>query len=360
MKIRLYGTSIGDGSFARVTQGVGAALQSLKLLAGVVPVDAYDAEDGVYGGHDAEVGVLVGNPNCAAMMAQIGWHKERWVLLPVNSTYVPAELVAKLEADGVTGWLAPSDWAREILQAHTRKPVLLWQHGVSTTFEPKLRDHLARWNEVEEDKRFAVLHLASTTLQRKGTRELVEAWALAKARDWLPERAALELVVEGSAERLRDLVRGVDLGRMGIRQREGRANLSEDAAAALYRSVHVVAQPSRGEGFGIVPLEAAACGTPVLITRATGHGQYIEDVRGIEVECGVYEPIDDGPGATAPALVVPALAESLRCLYKSWTWLQQDAWDNAPNVHQYWNWCAGTERWLHEREKWLADKESGS
>lgn len=356
MKIRLYGTSIGNGSFARVTQGLTIALTDLNMLAGIVPVDAYDAEDGSYGGHDAEVGVLVGNPNCAAMMTQLGWHKDRWVLLPVNSTYVPVELVHKLEADGVTGWLAPSDWAREILQAQTRKPVLLWQHGVSTAFEPRLRDHLARWREVEDDAAFRVLHMASTTMQRKGTRELVQAWRLARERGLLPAHATLRLVVEGSAERVKDLVGGAGLSH-GLQADYGRANMSMEQVAELYRHVHAVAQPSRGEGFGMCCLEAAACGTPILITRAAGHTQYIEDVRGIEVECGIYEPIDDGPGARAPALSVESLVLGLNRLYKEWIWLQQDAWDNAPNLHQYWNWRVVTERWLHERDKWLADKE---
>ena len=52
----------------------------------------------------------------------------------------------------------------------------------------------------------------------------------------------------------------------------------EDFAEEL-RTVTAVLQPSRAEGFGLIPLQAVACGTPALLTGATGHAEYVEDIE---------------------------------------------------------------------------------
>ena len=54
----------------------------------------------------------------------------------------------------------------------------------------------------------------------------------------------------------------------------------EQVMADFYRSIDLFVFPSRGEGIGLPPLESAACGTPVLVTRASGPCEYIDD-RGI-------------------------------------------------------------------------------
>lgn len=43
---------------------------------------------------------------------------------------------------------------------------------------------------------------------------------------------------------------------------------------ALYDSVHCYVQPSRGEGFGLQPLQALAMGIPTILTDAHGHRAY--------------------------------------------------------------------------------------
>jgi len=49
--------------------------------------------------------------------------------------------------------------------------------------------------------------------------------------------------------------------------------LSEEEMAALYRAADVYCQPSWGESFGLAPLEALACGVPVI---ATGWGGVLD------------------------------------------------------------------------------------
>lgn len=50
--------------------------------------------------------------------------------------------------------------------------------------------------------------------------------------------------------------------------------MSDADEIALYESCHVYVQPSRGEGFGLQPLQAIAQGMPTILTNAHGHAAY--------------------------------------------------------------------------------------
>lgn len=50
--------------------------------------------------------------------------------------------------------------------------------------------------------------------------------------------------------------------------------LTDEEERALYAMCHVYVQPSRGEGFGLRPLQALAQGMPTIATNAHGHSAY--------------------------------------------------------------------------------------
>jgi glycosyltransferase involved in cell wall biosynthesis len=69
------------------------------------------------------------------------------------------------------------------------------------------------------------------------------------------------------------------------------------------REAHVVVMPSKTEGFGLVALEAAAMGVPVIVNRDSGYAQLLADEqRGIAPENAehsvVMTPPADGPEVT--------------------------------------------------------------
>jgi glycosyltransferase involved in cell wall biosynthesis len=88
------------------------------------------------------------------------------------------------------------------------------------------------------------------------------------------ERAALRLVLSGPAEQdLITLARSV-----GVDDRiEFLGNVPEEKLPALYRGAIAFVFPSLYEGFGLPPVEAMACGTPVVSSLATSLAEVVGD-----------------------------------------------------------------------------------
>jgi glycosyltransferase involved in cell wall biosynthesis len=86
-------------------------------------------------------------------------------------------------------------------------------------------------------------------------------------------------------QELRDLA--TELG-VADRVRFALASSREDLRDR-YRSADVVVMSSEWpEPFGLVPLEAMACGTPVVATGTGGSGEFLDD----EVNCLLFTPGD--------------------------------------------------------------------
>lgn len=134
---------------------------------------------------------------------------------------------------------------------------------------------------------------------RKGTETLIRGFAL------LPEQASLVMYGrggEGERERLRALAE--DLG-VGARLSFGFLDSSELEAA--YRALDCVVFPSEWpEPFGLVPLEAMECGTPVVATGVGGSADLTID----GVNALLFHPGD--PPGLAEAVVRLAEDPGLR------------------------------------------------
>lgn len=350
--IRLYGISLGQGSYARISAGIEEGLRAAGLFAGFVPVDAFD-EDEPYPGHDAEVALVVGPAAEGLQTAKAaGWHKKHLVLLAPNSSWLPPKLMSYLVGQGALLG-APSAWGAGVLASYGIERPWVYQHGVDTAFVGKA-EHAERLDGWYKMGRFRVLHLSSTTGERKGTRELVRAWHALLREGALPDEALLEVIYAGAPSQIYAIAEQVGGPKKMLVSPP--VSFSPAEMAQLYRSSHVVCQPSRGEGFGMVPLEAAATGSVVVMTVATGHTEYAGDLRGVcRVAVGEEAPIDDGPGALAPALDEDDIRVSLRRSYIMHETLSQHARGRAPELAQKWSWEAVTKRWVKEMEarQWI-------
>lgn len=245
--IRLYGHSLGEGSFAQVTRGMLRALKAHGSLAGFLPVDDLQ-KDLEFEGADAPVALNCGAPSMAALPLTVGQHKHRWLLLAPNSNGVPKAIQTLLVPCKLTGLLAPSQWAVEVLQREfPGMPVLLAEHGVTPEIHhPDANEHTQRVLAYRYDE-MRVLHVSSTLGERKGTKDLLRAWSRLRAEKKLPKRATLHVVVHPLASsECGYLARGDD----SIVVRPA-TTMPPKVFTSILRAAHLVVQPSRSEGFGL-------------------------------------------------------------------------------------------------------------
>lgn len=367
--IRVYGVSVGNGSYARVAQGAASALERLGLLAGFVPVDAFD-EWSEYDGAEAPVSIVIApqTERLVELPTLMGMHDVRWLLLPLNSTWAPRDMLLYAEKAGsqpisrVTGFLSPSKWSASTLMTLTPAPVSRWPHGIESAFRPSAEAAEATQatfagHGSASQSSVRLLHFTSTMRERKGTVQLARAWAMMHGRGRVPPRARLRIVLPQVTEHAGELESV--LRAMGAPARESieimpNQNLSPEQMAAFVQEHHIVVQPSRGEGFGMVPLEALACGVPVVATACAGHSEYLRPgTPGTSiVPHGADEPIDDGPGAMAPSVRMADVADAISAALNSWPRLKDAAMKAAPVYQHKWSWDAVMEEWA-KREGYL-------
>lgn len=335
--IRVYGHGLGYASFAQVTRGVLRAAEDQELLAGFVAVDDLGDELEPPAGATAPVAVTCGAPGGVLAAKTMGHHAARWLLLAPNSDKIPPRIESEL-LGFITGLLTPSRWGKQVLDDifRGRVPVRVCQHGVLAAHQPT--DELHR-KLADPRERFLVGHFTSTNSERKGTRELLGAWCHVE-RGIPSARLSIYCQPRGARE-LEERVSELRLERVHVQPTVAR---SAELQNALYQLHHLIVQPSRAEGFGLVPLEARAAGVPVAATACTGHADHVSrDVPGaVVIPSGDLAPLDDMAGATAPTVREQDVAEAIVRAYRSWGELHAAALGGAEAVRRQWSWEART------------------
>jgi glycosyltransferase involved in cell wall biosynthesis len=122
--------------------------------------------------------------------------------------------------------------------------------------------------------------------------------ALVEVRRRVPD---LHLVIAGEGyERARLETHRHALGAVGWIELPG--HVDDDELVDLYRRAWVVASTSQREGWGMTATEAAACGTPAVVSRIAGHVDAVEDGEsGFVVNVGA----DHSRRAGDPGPIVP-------------------------------------------------------
>jgi D-inositol-3-phosphate glycosyltransferase len=143
----------------------------------------------------------------------------------------------------------------------------------------------------------------------KGIETLLRATALLRSQKKMAGECGCVVVIGGDAEapeeemgRLQELCQ--QLGIFGMVTFVGKR--SQDTLPYYYSAAHVVVLPSHYESFGMVALEAMACGTPVVASGVGGLLYLVRDgVTGFQVP-------DQDPKALAAKLAVILEDEEVR------------------------------------------------
>lgn len=169
--------------------------------------------------------------------------------------------------------LAPGSFVRRTVEDFADREVAIAPFGVDADF----------WcpgTGREQIGPMRFLYAGACSL-RKGIPLLMEAWRAASLTN-----AVLELVGSWRLTRNNRLPEGVTL----------REAVSPEELRNCYRAAEILVFPSYFEGFGLVILEAMACGLPVITTDATAGPDLL----------------DENTGRVLPAGNLDALVESLR------------------------------------------------
>jgi glycosyltransferase involved in cell wall biosynthesis len=339
MGVRLYGRVMGRSSHAVVTAGFRQELERYGLLEGVLPLDDYDDEQTSFGGILSRHGVFTGPLNLLRHLRRNARHEQNWAMVAPNSNAIPNSILRELVELEVTP-LVPSHWAAEQLRTLGFFDAVVVPHGIT----PSPLCDRGRAIESFIDGQFRVLHFSTSAGQRKGTLELIQAWShLEKSyagRSW-SERAELWCVMDPPAQSaLYDRLMEAEIRLPKSVKLTSRVDIRHGEMHEALREVHLVCQPSRGEAFGLTPLEALGCGVPVCATLCTGHSEYLYPNMPGLTSIGHRElaPIDDGMGAMAPAVPVEEISRALLVAHLCWESLNADAQANATQVQRTWSW----------------------
>lgn len=164
-------------------------------------------------------------------------------------------------------------------------------HGLNSIFDNGKRERATLEPEVWDwdDGRPFILYV-SALYPYKNHRRLMEAFALVKARTKLPHR----LVLAGgeAGVRMVDLAKFRDeLGLGADVVFTGRVGRNEDVRA-LYEAADALVFPSLDETFGFPPLEAMACGCPVVVSDKGACAEVVG-------EAGICVDVEDVDGIAA-------------------------------------------------------------
>lgn len=361
--VRLYGSFVGHGSSSTVTDGWLEALQQHGLLAGCCSARGSDQRELGWGGEQAPVAVVADLKELIAALS-VPAHKEIHVVVAMHSDWLPDVLKFNLRDDDRVSVLATSQdtcWKFEHLNLRRAgdKPVpcRVVAHAAAEGFQPLTeqdREALKRaplWGQMRS-MGLNWLHMCESSTERKGTYVLLRAFSEYTQVFMQRNLSPASLTVVSSSYQLPALK--VYVGQLpgaGSIRVLPRLNAAPAKLRWLYGCFDAIVQPSRAEGFGLVPWEGLTVGVPCAITTECGHAQWAFPSEGdrkmrpgiVSINTGEYGPPLFEP-EPSPTLRESDVLHALTKLSANWKELRESAQENAPNLRKI-TWKTVTEAW---------------
>jgi glycosyltransferase involved in cell wall biosynthesis len=203
--------------------------------------------------------------------------------------------------------LTPSNYLAQVFERYVTTPVDVVPHGISQKLMPRMKSKY---------KKKVNYHHYCTSMEptRKGSIQLINAFMAWNNPD-------VNLIIWTDSPVIKRALSECHDPRIQLKPQKFLC--IEEQKKRLQRADFVVA-PSLAEGFGLIPLEAVACGTPVIMSNNTGHKQYIKSLgeSAITVDPLNYQSIKDG------------LVKSYENRRAYWS----VTFDQAVKITDQWNW----------------------
>lgn len=224
--------------------------------------------------------------------------------------FVPPDMVRSLNS--LTALWAPSAYVAGVYRHQgVTKDVKVFPHGIDPAF--------AVLDGVDRNDQFTFLSVSGIYQQRKGVFELAHAFGTAKTGD------AKLILITALTDELMEIVRSSPK-RERIQVYLPERPLGPSAMAHLLNKVHVYVAASKAEGFGLIPCEARACGTPTALTHATGHREHFRPGVDVEIPTTGFEwvPSEDADRRVqykgrVPSVPIDGVITALENSYDNWS-----------------------------------------
>jgi len=232
----------------------------------------------------------------------------------------------------------PSEWGRNILlqNGYGSKYIRVVPEGVDGAFTSGFPQ--------EKNEIFTYL-LVGKYEQRKGIKETVEAFKLAWGNDqdkqlWLKTNRCQELVdLIGDSKNIHVFDGDLDM-------------------VQLYMKCHVFVLPTRGEGWGLPIIEAAASGLPIITTYYSAQTEYLNQIQNscyfvdfnlVDINCPLYKvcyPTPDGNYGKWAQPSVDSIAQAMLDVHKSYQFADYKAKDSEFIIKSQYTWVKSAEKAL--------------
>jgi glycosyl transferase family 4 len=132
----------------------------------------------------------------------------------------------------------------------------------------------------------------------------------------------------------------------GNRMRTIGGKIPGAAEIAVYADAHCYLQPSRGEGWGLQPLQAIAQGCPTILTDAHGHEAFAYLGHGIPAGRSKSDYFIFGDAGEWWEPDLAALIERMRWVYDNYDKATAMAAESSREAHKTFTWAKTAERFL--------------
>lgn len=206
--------------------------------------------------------------------------KQKFGMLVYETTKAPAEWAGKVN-ESLDLLFLPNEFNKKMFVEAGVKPEMIRvvPHGINPDVFNNagyrvsgfgFREDEPRTPNPESRNRFTFLTVAMPQ-RRKGLDVLIPAF-----KDAFEGKKEIELLMKFPYAPGKSKY-DIEMPKLPKNVRIITAEYTEEQMADLYRSADCFVLPSRAEGFGIVYLEALACGLPVIATGWGGHMEFLNE-----------------------------------------------------------------------------------